>query len=421
MNIVDINARQILDSRGNPTVEAEVYCDGARGRAAVPSGASTGTHEAHELRDGGDAFCGKGVQNAIENVKGEIHEALLGMPVGDQRTIDETMIALDGTKNKSRLGANAILAVSLAAAHAAASARNVPLFEHINTLADNPAMSLPVPMFNVLNGGRHARGSSDFQEYMLVPTKARTYRAAVQIAAEIFTHLERHLAEKGFSTTVGDEGGFAPHVKSNTEMLDILMHACTSAGYTPGTDVSFTLDVAASEFFADNLYDLATEGRKLSSADMISYLEDIVKKYPIISIEDGLADDVWESWTALTAQISGIQIVGDDLLVTNQTRLEKAVKEKAGNAILIKPNQVGTLTETLDTIADATQSGWRTVVSHRSGETEDVTIVHLAVGAGAGQIKTGSVSRGERTAKHNELMRIEDEHTDLSLAQPYAQ
>lgn len=420
MNIVDIKARMILDSRGNPTIETEVWCEnGGWGRAASPSGASTGKHEAHELRDGEKAFGGKGVQQAIENVNGKIRDALLSLPVDDQFRIDETMIELDGTENKSNLGANAILSVSLATAHAAACARGLPLFSHINDIAHNPSLSLPMPMFNVLNGGSHATHSSDFQEYMLIPVRATHYREAVQIVAEIFLSLKKVLSSKTFSTNVGDEGGFAPSVMSNTQMLDLLMTATKKAGYAPETDVMFSLDVAASEFYKAGKYNLVTEKRKLTAVEMIDYLKAITEKYPVVSIEDGLHEDDWEGWTKLTKKLGKKQLVGDDLLVTNRERLEKAIKTSAGNAILIKPNQIGTLTETIKTIAAAKTAGWNTVISHRSGETEDITIAHLAVGTGAGQIKTGSVSRGERTAKHNELMRIEDSTDELVLSNPF--
>lgn len=420
MKIEKILGRQILDSRGNPTAEAEVWLEGgAWGRAIVPSGASTGEHEAHELRDGGTDFNGKGVMKAIDNIEGEISDALRGMPADDQFRIDETMIALDDTDNKSRLGANAILAVSMAVAHATASARQLPLFKHINDIAQNPDMSLPMPMLNVLNGGQHATNSSDFQEYMIIPMSAHNYREAIKITTEIFQALKKLLHDKGFPTTVGDEGGFAPSVASNTETLDLLVEASLSAGYEPDQDVVFGLDVAASEFFKDNKYQLSTENSSLDSNEMIVYLAKVIEKYPVVSIEDGLSQDEWSAWSDLTKQLPDIQLVGDDLLVTNQNRLQKAINEKAGNAILIKLNQIGTLTETIRTIALARKNNWNTIVSHRSGETEDVTIAHLAVGAGAGQIKTGSVSRGERTAKHNELMRIEDTNSDLKLNNPF--
>ncbi len=420
MNITNIIARSILDSRGNPTVEAEVWCEGGGwGRAASPSGASTGAHEAHELRDGDDAWCGKGVEKAISNIENKIKPALLGVSADDQYRLDELMIDLDGTKNKSNLGANAILAVSLATSHAAASARSIPLFQHINDIAHNPSMSLPLPMCNVLNGGQHASNSADFQEYMLIPIGAGSYREGIQVVSEIFHALKKVLAKRSFHTTVGDEGGFAPSVSSNTEMLDLLTEACQAAGFKPGKDITFALDVAASEFFKDDKYQLASENRVLDSEHMVEYLKEIAEKYPIISIEDGITEDGWEAWSELTTDCSDLQLVGDDLLVTNQERLERAIKERAGNSILIKPNQIGTLTETIRTIKTAKEAGWNTVVSHRSGETEDTTIAHLAVGTGAGQIKTGSVSRGERTAKHNELLRIEEQNPHLTLANPF--
>ncbi len=415
MNITNIRAREILDSRGNPTVEAEVYCEGGWGRAAVPSGASTGKHEAHELRDGDTKFLGKGVQQAIANIENKIKPALLSINADDQFRIDELMIELDGTSNKSRLGANAILAVSLATAHAAANVRNLPLFKHINDIAHNPNMSLPRPMFNVLNGGSHAANSADFQEYMLIPTKTTSYREAVRIAAEIFQTLKQQLKAQNFSTNVGDEGGFAPQVENNTQMLELLTQATVEAGYKAGEDINFALDVAASEFYRAETYDLQTEKKALEAVEMIAYLKKISEQFPVISIEDGLAEDDWSHWSELATALPETQLVGDDLLVTNQTRLAEAIEKKAGNAILIKPNQIGTLTETIRTIKTAQEANWNTIVSHRSGETEDVTITHLAVGTGAGQIKTGSVSRGERTAKHNELIRIEDTHSDLTI------
>lgn len=419
MKIYKIRARQILDSRGHPTVEAEVFCRGGWGRVAVPSGASTGEHEAHELRDNEAAFSGKGVLKAVNNIENEIAKYLIDISADDQYKIDEIMIELDGSPNKSRLGANAILAVSLAAAHAAAFARQLPLFRHLNDVAHNPEMSLPMPMLNILNGGQHATNSSDFQEYMVVPTMAKSYRGAVQISEAVFTELKAVLAEKGMPTTVGDEGGFAPSVQSNTEMLDLLDQAGFASGHRPGEAISFALDVAASEFFKNGKYNLKTENRNLSSNEMIQYLYEVANKYPIVSIEDGLAEDEWGAWTQLTSELHDLQLVGDDLLVTNRDRLKKAIDTKAANAILIKPNQIGTLTETIKTIALAKEHNWNTIVSHRSGETEDTTISHLAVGTGAGQIKTGSVSRGERTAKHNELIRIEDTNPELKMYNPY--
>ena len=420
MDIARLKARWILDSRGVPTVEAEVWLSGGVfGRAAVPSGASTGEHEAHELRDGGHAFGGLGVSKAVANIEGEIAGSLRGLPASDQSRVDQIMIELDGTPDKSRLGANAILAVSLACAHAAANAKQTPLFKHINEIAGTPPMSLPLPMMNVLNGGKHATDSSDFQEYMIIPLRAKTYAQAVQVGSEVFQALKKQIVETGGSTAVGDEGGFTLPVKSNTEMLDLLSKSIEAAGYKLGDDVGFALDVAASELFASGTYNLKTENRKLSSSEMISYLDEISHKYPILSIEDGLAQDEWASWTELTNQLGKLQLVGDDLLVTNLTRLQQAISQKAGNAILIKPNQIGTLTETIRTLQLAKLHGWRTVVSHRSGETEDVTIAHLAVGTGSGQIKTGSLSRSERTAKHNELMRLESADSTLQLANPF--
>jgi enolase len=419
MDITRLNARMILDSRGTPTVEAEVFCTGGWGRAAVPSGASTGSHEAHELRDGAAAFGGNGVETAIGFVTGEIQHALIGLPADDQFKLDAIMRELDGTEDKSRLGANAILAVSLAAAHAAANVRGLPLYRHINDIAQGPEMTLPMPMCNVLNGGAHAANASDFQEYMVVPIGARSYAEAMRMTMEVFASLKALLKTRGLPTTVGDEGGFAPPVSSNTETLDLLLEACREAGYTPGTDVAFALDVAATEFFAISSYELRTEGRRLDDTEMIDYLKDITERYPVVSIEDGLSEDAWGSWATLTDTLPRTQLVGDDLLVTNRQRLQNAIDLGAGNAILIKPNQIGTLTETIETITTAKEAGWRTIVSHRSGETEDTTIAHLAVGTGAGQIKTGSVSRGERTAKHNELLRIEESDSALTLHHPF--
>ena len=420
MHIVRIDARQILDSRGTPTIEADVWLEGGVfGRAAVPSGASTGEHEAHELRDGGDAYGGKGVLQAVANVKGEIADTLQGLRADDQFMIDQTMIDLDGTKNKSRLGANAILAVSLACAHAAAKARGMILYAHINDIAHNPPKSLPLPMMNVLNGGKHASNSADFQEFMIIPACAETFADGIQIGSEIFLALKHQIADSGKSTAVGDEGGFTYQVESNEQMLDLLMNACHAAGYQPGQDVFFAMDVAASEFYSDERYQLATENRAISTEEMNEYLRSLAEKYPIISIEDGLDEDDWDGWVEQTKQIGQLQLVGDDLLVTNPERLQRAINLHAGNAILIKPNQIGTLTETIQAIQLAKQNGWRTIVSHRSGETEDVTIAHLAIGTGADQIKTGSLSRSERTAKHNELMRLESIDETLKLAHPF--
>lgn len=421
MKISQIQARWILDSRGVPTVECEVMLEsGGFGRAAVPSGASTGVHEAHELRDGGKAFGGNGVLKAVANVQGEIANLLRGLPADDQFLIDRKMIELDGTPNKSRLGANAILAVSLACAHAAADARKLSLHEHINDIAGKPAMSLPMPMMNVLNGGKHAANSSDFQEFMIVPEQAESYAQAVQVAAEIFQSLKKEIAITGASTAVGDEGGFTFAVTANTQMLDLLSKAVKAADYKPGIDVAYAMDVAASELWSDGVYTLKTENRQLDSSEMIRYLATISQDYPVLSIEDGLAEDDWDAWVEQTKQLGALQLVGDDLLVTNQQRLQRAIDVRAANAILIKPNQIGTLTETIQAIQLAKEHGWRTVISHRSGETEDVTIAHLAVGTGAHQIKTGSLSRSERNAKHNELMRIESQDPSLKLAHPFA-
>ncbi len=421
MDISGINARQILDSRGVPTVEADVWLsNGQFGRAAVPSGASTGKHEAHELRDGGQAFGGKAVTKAIANIEGEIFAILKGVLADDQYLIDQKLIELDGTPNKSRLGANAILAVSLACAQAAAKTRNLALYLHINDIAQNPSKSIPMPMMNVLNGGQHATNSSDFQEFMIIPLKAKNYAEAVKVGAEVFQALKKIIASSDHSTAVGDEGGFTFPVNSNTEMLDLLNQATESAGYTAGSEVGYALDIAASEFFVDQAYILKTENKALSSKEMIDYIGHIKESYPILSVEDGLAEDEWASWTELTSRLAATQLVGDDLLVTNIERLKHALDQKAGNAILIKPNQIGTLTETIDAIQLAQRNGWNTIVSHRSGETEDVTIAHLAVGTGAGQIKTGSLSRSERTAKHNELMRIESSDDSLEFCNPFA-
>lgn len=420
MDISDIKARQILDSRGVPTVEADVWLsNGVFGRAAVPSGASTGAHEAHELRDGGKPFGGKGVTKAIANIEGEIRQHLKGTLADDQFQIDHKLIELDGTPNKSRLGANSILAVSLACAHAAAKTRNLALYQHINDIAQTPAKSIPMPMMNVLNGGQHASNSSDFQEFMIIPLRATSYAEAVQVGAEVFHSLKKLIASEGHSTAVGDEGGFTYPVKSNTEMLDLLNKASTAAGYQSGTDVAYALDIAASEFFDDGEYKLKTENRSLSGSEMIDYILQIQQDYPVLSIEDGLSEDEWSDWVDLTSRLPGTQLVGDDLLVTNPTRLQKAIDSKASNAILIKPNQIGTLTETIQAIQLAQKNNFRTIISHRSGETEDVTIAHLAVGTGAGQIKTGSLSRSERTAKHNELMRIESSDT-LDFFNPFS-
>ncbi len=417
--ISNLVARQIIDSRGNPTVEVDVWVDGEFcGRAAVPSGASTGVHEAHELRDGGPDYHGKGVQSAIENIHTIILPKLKGMKVDEQRDIDQRMIDLDGTENKSSLGANAILAVSLAVAHAAAHKNGVLLYSYIHDLYGGKPKSLPVPMMNILNGGKHASNSSDFQEFMIMPKKAESYAHAMKMGVEVFQQLRETISKKGGSTAVGDEGGFTFPVSSNAEMLDMLMATITDAGYQPGEDIGIALDIAASEFYENNQYTLGCEDKTLSSEQMIDYAQELSRSYPIISIEDALDEDDWSAWQTLNQNIGqSVQLVGDDLLVTNPGRLKRAIDENAANAILIKLNQIGTLTETLHAIRMAHENNWQTIISHRSGETEDTTIVHLAIGTGAGQIKTGSLSRSERTAKHNELMRIESIDSSLKMSQ----
>lgn len=421
MEIAKIEARQILDSRGNPTIEADVWLvNGVFGRAAVPSGASTGMHEAHELRDGGQAYGGLGVQKAVGNIYERITPALRGLRADDQFLVDQTMIDLDGSPNKENLGANAILAVSLACAHAAANARGILLYSHIADICKNPDKSLPMPMMNILNGGKHATGSTDIQETMIIPKSAGTFTQAIQMGSEIFQSLKKILAERGEVTSVGDEGGFTLHVrKSNAEALDVLSEAVKKAGYQVGQDIVFALDVAASELFIDNAYNFAAEGRTVNAESTIMWYHELAQRYPIVSIEDGLAEDDWSGWQTMTSSLGNLQLVGDDLLVTNSERLQRAINLNAGNAILIKPNQIGTLTETIKAIQLAKDNGWNTIISHRSGETEDVTIAHIAIGAGAGQIKTGSLSRSERTAKHNELMRIESIDPTLQLFNPF--
>jgi len=412
MKISSIHARQILDSRGNPTIEADVTLEnGILGRAAVPSGASTGSHEAIELRDGGDLYGGKSVLNAIAHVNGELSEALVGMEVTNQTDIDQKMIDLDGTENKGRLGANAILAVSLACAKAAALAKGKPLYAYVATLAGNSKLVLPLPMMNIINGGKHAAGSTDIQEFMIMPVGAVNFSDCIRMGAEIFQALGKVLKSKGYATTVGDEGGYAPAVKNgNAEALELISEAVASAGYKLGEDVVLALDVASSELIQDGKYALATESKQLSSEEMVAFYEDLVNRFPIVSIEDGLGEDDWDGWKQLTEKLGNhIQLVGDDLLVTNTEFLKRGIAEKAGNAILIKVNQIGTLTETIRAVNMAHDAGWKAVISHRSGETEDTTIAHLAVGLGTGQIKTGSLSRTDRVAKYNELMRIEEQ------------
>jgi enolase 1/2/3 len=402
-----VHARQILDSRGNPTVEVEVALEsGASGRAAVPSGASTGVHEALELRDGGEAFGGKGVTRAVENVNGEIAVAVRGIDAGDQRALDERLIELDGTPNKGRLGANAILGVSLAAAKAAAAEAGVSLYRH---LGGEEARTLPVPMLNVINGGAHAQNSIDLQEFMLVPAGAPTFSEALRVGAEVFQALKALLHERGFATAVGDEGGFAPDLASSEEAIEAVLEAAERAGHRER--VAIALDPAATELYEDGRYRF--EGREESGDGMVQYVARLAEGYPIASIEDGLAEDDWASWRALTELAgSSVQLVGDDIFVTNPERLRRGIDEGVGNAILIKVNQIGTLTETLDTMALAREAGYGCVMSHRSGETEDTTIADLAVATGCGQIKTGAPSRTDRVAKLNQLLRIEEELGD---------
>lgn len=421
-NITKIVARQIIDSRGNPTVEADVYLeDGIMGRAAVPSGASTGSGEALELRDGGTAYGGKGVSQAVSNVNTVIAPALIGKDASDQQALDATMFALDGTENKAKLGANAILSVSLAAAKAVAAAKKMPLHQYVAELTDTAAQSIPLPMMNIMNGGAHAAFATDIQEFMIICKGADSIEQAVRMGSEVFHNLAKVLKARDYPTTVGDEGGFAPRVKNgNREPLELISEAVKNAGYTLGTDIVFALDAAASEFYEDGKYELKCEGRSLSSPEMVDWLVSLATEFPIVSIEDGLAEGDWEGWKLLTEKIGDrVQLVGDDLLVTNTKLLGRGITEKAANAILIKPNQIGSLTETIEAVQMAQKAGWNTVMSHRSGETEDVTISHLAVGLGCGQIKTGSLSRTDRVAKYNELIRISEAAPALSLAKPF--
>ena len=412
--IIDIHAREILDSRGNPTVEVEVLLDdGSFGRAAVPSGASTGAHEAVELRDGDkSSYGGKGVQLAVEAVNGEITDALLGFDAEDQRDIDRIMIELDGTENKARLGANAILGVSLAAAKAAANARGLPLYSYIGGVS---AHVLPVPMMNIINGGEHADNPIDFQEFMVMPVGAPTLAEAVRWGSEIFHTLKKGLHEKGLATAVGDEGGFAPNLASTRAALDFIMASVEKAGFKPGVDVTLALDCAATEFFKAGKYEISGEGLSLSPMEMADYLARLTEDYPIRSIEDGMSEDDFEGWAALTAKIGQkIQLVGDDLFVTNPKRLTMGIGMGLANSLLVKVNQIGTLTETLEAVSIAQRNGYTAVMSHRSGETEDATIADLAVAANCGQIKTGSLARSDRLAKYNQLIRIEEELGDAA-------
>lgn len=420
-SISSITARQILDSRGNPTVEADVVLrDGTLGRAAVPSGASTGAGEALELRDGDNGWGGKSVYQAVRNVNEIIALALAGKDASDQTALDNVMLALDGTDNKSKLGANAILSVSLAAAKATATAKKQPLWRYIaNMTGKSP--SLPLPMMNVMNGGAHAAFATDIQEFMIICKGAKTFEETLKMGTEIFHALAKILKNHDYPTTVGDEGGYAPRVRSgNREPLTLLSEAITSAGYTLGSDVVFAMDAASSEFYQDGRYELKCEGKSLSSEEMIDWLEALVNEFPIVSIEDGLAENDWSGWRQLRARIGDrIQLVGDDLLVTNTSLVQKAIDEHAANALLVKPNQIGSLTETIQAVSMAQDAGWNTVMSHRSGETEDTTISHLAVGLGCGQIKTGSLSRTDRIAKYNELLRIAESDNSLQLARPF--
>ena len=407
--IIDIYAREILDSRGNPTVEVDVTLEtGTVGRAAVPSGASTGTHEAMELRDGDkNRYGGKGVLQACESVNGEIFDALSGLNAENQVYIDTTMIELDGTENKGRLGANAILGVSLGVAKAAAKEVGLPLYRYIGgTLAN----TLPVPMMNILNGGEHADNAIDIQEFMIMPVGATNETTAIRMGSEIFQTLKKGLSDAGYNTNVGDEGGFAPNIASTTDALDLIMKAIEDAGYKPGNDVMLALDAASTEFFESQKYELKGEGKTLDANEMVAYWKNLVNQYPIISIEDGMAEDDWDGWKALTNEIGKrVQLVGDDLFVTNPQRLAEGIQKGVANSILIKLNQIGTLSETLKAVEIANKAGYTAVISHRSGETEDTTIADIAVATNAGQIKTGSLSRSDRLAKYNQLIRIEDE------------
>jgi len=407
-DIVDIMGREILDSRGNPTVEVDVRLeDGSFGRAAVPSGASTGAHEAVELRDGGSRYGGKGVEKAVAAVNGEIFDTLCGMEAEDQIRLDRLMCTLDGTENKSRLGANAILGVSLAVAKAAAAAAHLPLYRYVGGAK---AQILPVPMMNIVNGGVHADNPINFQEFMIMPVGAQSFREALRMGAEVFHTLKKALHDAGHNTNVGDEGGFAPNLKSADEALSFVMRAIEKAGYKPGEQIMLALDPAATEFFHAGTYQLDGEGKSLDPMGMVKFYEDLCARYPIISIEDGMAEDDWDGWASITKSLGDkIQLVGDDLFVTNTKRLDRGIKQGVANAILVKVNQIGTLSETLDAVETAHRNAYRAVMSHRSGETEDATIADLAVATNCGQIKAGSLSRSDRLAKYNQLLRIEEQ------------
>jgi enolase len=412
--IADIVAREILDSRGNPTVEVDVKLeDGSFGRAAVPSGASTGAHEAHELRDGGTRYGGKGVLTAVDAVNGEIFDAISGMDAEDQIRIDRLMCALDGTPNKSRLGANAILGVSLAVTKAAAAASSLPLYRYVGGAR---AQVLPVPMMNIINGGAHADNPIDFQEFMIMPVGAPSFREGLRCGAEIFHALKKALKDAGHNTNVGDEGGFAPNLQSADEAFGFIVRAIANAGYRAGEDVVLALDCASTEFFSKGKYVLEGEGKTLDAAGMVKFYQELCKRYPIVSIEDGMAEDDWAGWEALTKALGArVQLVGDDLFVTNTARLKEGIARSIANAILVKVNQIGTLTETLDAVETAHRAAYKAVMSHRSGETEDSTIADLAVATNCGQIKTGSLSRSDRTAKYNQLLRIEEALGDQAV------
>ncbi len=417
MKITHITARQILDSRGNPTVEADVLLeDGSVGRASVPSGASTGSFEAHELRDHNtDHYQGKGVLHAVRNVRTIIAKKLISMDALDQNNIDQTLIELDGSTNKSILGANAILAVSLAVCKAAAASKNVELWQHVNELAEKPAACLPIPMMNVINGGRHTTNGADIQEYMVVPARPDSIAHAIELGSSIFHALQDALVDIGQATSVGDEGGYAMHVQSNEQPLELLAQTCTTLKLHLGSDVQLALDVAASELYFNPTYELKSEHKKLTAEQLSRWYKKIIKHYAIASIEDPFAEEDWSSWTAFTASTKNLRIVGDDLLTTNVTRIQKAIDTSACNTALIKPNQIGTLTETIAAVKAAHDAGWTTIMSHRSGETEDTVIAHLAVGLGCKFIKSGSPCRGERTAKYNELLRIEEANPELQF------
>lgn len=409
MSIIEhIVGREVLDSRGNPTVEVEVILEsGAAGRAMVPSGASTGAFEATELRDGGARYLGKGVQQAVANVEGEIYDALIGFDALDQRDIDRVLLGLDGTDNKSRLGANAILGVSLAVARAAADELCVPLYRYVG---GTNAHVLPVPMMNVLNGGEHADNNVDIQEFMIMPIGAPSFREALRWGTETYHTLKKVLHERGLATAIGDEGGFAPNLASNEEAVKLLLESIEKAGFTPGSDIAIALDAASTEFYRDGSYVLAGENRTLSTAEMVGYLSDLCAKYPIVSIEDGMAEEDWDGWAQLTQALGDrVQLVGDDLFVTNVERLSRGIDAGVANSILVKVNQIGSLSETLDSVGMAVRNGYTAVMSHRSGETEDTTISDLAVATNCGQIKTGAPARSDRVAKYNQLLRIEDD------------